>query len=509
MAGRQIKFIKHCTALLMLSAILSVLSACRGAQEEDTDTSAGGIDSQLQKIIDERELTGDPSLGRDLPRISSRLAQLGMNLFFTKALGGNMDSACVTCHHPTLGGGDGVSLPVGVGAVQPDLLGPGRYHGAGQTNYDGGPTVPRNVLTTFNSAFYDVGLFWDSRVESLGKTPKAGGDDGQGIRTPDTDLGVAAPGMNSLLHAQAGLPVTSAEEMRGFVFEANGSNESLRTHLAARLSDYAPGSGELVSPQWIDAFRAVYNQDEPVEQLITFDRIAEAIAAYEASQVFVDTPWKAYVEGDTNALSRTAKRGALLFFQSIEDGGADCASCHSGDFFTDEKFHVIATPQIGRGKGDGPNGDDDFGRYRETGDPEDMYAFRTTNLFNLKVTAPYGHAGAYTTLEGMVRHHLDPVQAFADFDVDQLDPNIQVENMATNTYNALAQLAANRAAGLESLQNVSLTETQIEDLLAFLDALNDPCVSDRECLSPWILSDAINDPDGLRLIAFDINGDPL
>ena len=495
-----------------LCCVLMLNIGCEGTDQENINGSGDNptaIDAQLQLIIDEHGLTGDPSNGRNLPRISDRLAQLGMKLFFSKALGGDQDSACVTCHHPMLGGGDGLSLPVGVGAIQADLLGPGRFHAAGEPGYDGGPTVPRNVLSTFNSALYDSGLFWDSRIESLGKTPKAGGNDGAGIRTPDTALGVADPGKQSLLHAQAGFPVTSREEMRGFVFEANGTTDSVRAHLAARLGNYGIGIGELASSRWVDEFRNVYGLAEPVETLITFNRIAEAIATYEATQVFVNTPWKAYVQGDNNAISLAAKRGALIFFKSQEEGGADCASCHSGDFFTDEKFHAIAIPQIGRGKGDGPTGDDDFGRFRETQDQKDKYAFRTVNLLNLKVSGPYGHSGAYTTLEGVVRHHLDPVMAFNNYDVSQLDSNIQTSNMVANTRNALAQLAVNRAAGLDTLQNASLTDEQLNDLLAFLDTLNDPCVIDRDCLSFWIPVQDIIDPDGLRIIAFDQNGDLL
>ena len=52
--------------------------------------------------------------------------------------------------------------------------------------------------------------------------------------------------------------------------------------------------------------------------------------------------------------------------KSKKHGGADCASCHSGDFFTDEAFHNIGMPQMGRGKGDGAGKEEDFGRFRET-----------------------------------------------------------------------------------------------------------------------------------------------
>ena len=66
------------------------------------------------------------------------------------------------------------------------------------------------------------------------------------------------------------------------------------------------------------------------------------------------------------AISLEAKQGALLFFQSAAQGGAGCAECHHGDFFTDEEFYTLAIPQVGPGKENGPLGDDDFGRFRET-----------------------------------------------------------------------------------------------------------------------------------------------
>ena len=84
------------------------------------------LNKQLKRIIRSNDLTGDPMLNRMVPDIDSPKAQLGMDLFFSKTLGGEFDSACVACHHPVLGGGDNLSLPIGVEADEPDLLGPGR-----------------------------------------------------------------------------------------------------------------------------------------------------------------------------------------------------------------------------------------------------------------------------------------------------------------------------------------------------------------------------------------------
>ena len=87
------------------------------------DGLAGNIDQQLRALIVRHDLDGDPVGRRQLPDISDPLPQLGMALFYSKSLGGEYDSACVTCHHPMLGGADALSLSVGVGASLPDFLG--------------------------------------------------------------------------------------------------------------------------------------------------------------------------------------------------------------------------------------------------------------------------------------------------------------------------------------------------------------------------------------------------
>ena len=159
-----------------------------------TSDPGSETDRAIRRLIQSNGLTGDPAEGLDLPSIDDALAVLGRKLFFSKSLGGDRDSACVSCHHPVLGGGDGLALSIGVGADDPDLLGPGRGHP------DGEFTVPRNASTTFNLGLWQEGLFWDSRVENL---------DGGDIRTPDSEYGTADPEAgDSISAAQSRFPVT-------------------------------------------------------------------------------------------------------------------------------------------------------------------------------------------------------------------------------------------------------------------------------------------------------------
>jgi len=483
--------------LAYTGATLLAVSAC--SDSNSTDTS---LDTAINEKITSLNLTGDPTTGRVLPDITDTKAQLGMKLFFTKGLGGDQDSACVTCHHPSLGGGDDLSLSIGTEAIIPDLLGPGRRHSMTGTNFDGGPTVPRNAPTTFNVGLWDEVLFHDGRVESLEKTANVNG--AGPIRTPDSAFGVAdASAGPNLAAAQSRFPVTSAEEMRGHTYAA-GSNDVLRASLEERLNG---DNDELSLNNWQQEFDRAFG----ASTTISYNLIADAIGEYERSQVFVDTPWRAYVEGDKTALTDDAKRGAVLFFNSLADGGAGCASCHSGDFFTDEKFHVIAMPQIGRGKGDGDDGSDDFGRIRETAVDADKYAFRTPSLVNVEVYGPWGHAGGYTTLEAVVKHHSNPQAAIDNYDFNQLENSVQATKMTQNTQRAMNQLAANRTAGVITpiLEDSNLTGEEVSQIVSFLKALTDPCVKDRSCLAPWIPNAGDENPDGLRVIATDNNGNDL
>jgi cytochrome c peroxidase len=474
----------------------TLVTVTRQDKPEAEPASSAALDAELAAFIQEHSLTGDPSAGRDLPSIDDPVAQLGMKLFFSKALGGDMDAACVTCHHPLLGGGDGLPLSIGVGAVEPDLLGPGRAHPSGEFN------VPRNAPTTFNIGLWEQALFFDGRVESLGQTPGQNGVDGLGIRTPDTAFGVADPlAGDDLVAAQSRFPITSREEMRGKAFEAYRPNAFVRARLCERLGDFGAGEGELTAADWLAEFQQAFASRLDGAALINDANLSAALAAYQRSQVFVDTPWRAYVQGDQDAIDAAAKRGALLFFRPVEQGGADCAACHRGDFFTDEQFYTLAVPQIGPGKDDGPFNDDDYGRFRATGRPEDMYAFRTPTLLNVAATGPYGHDGAYATLEGIVRHHLNPEAAVAAFDPTQLDPAARTTHWAENTQRAVAKLAADRRAGRTPLQDVTLSNAQVADLVSFLHTLTDPCVLDPVCLARWIPGADDSDPDGLRLRA--------
>lgn len=474
-------------------------------QSEDSLVTDTALDQQLRALVADQNITGDPTTGLDIPSIHDPLSQLGMKLFFSKSLGGEMDSACVTCHHPALGGTDNLSLGVGVEAIDIDVL------GAGRRSIDGGFHVPRNAPTTFNSALYRESLFWDSRISQLDN----------GIRTPDTSVNTADSNAgDSLLTAQAKFPVTSVEEMKTERFETGSSNEAVRGHLAARIGGYNGGfdaANELSANNWSAEFQTAYGSSESPESLVNYNNIAKALASYEASQIFINNPWKNYIDGNNEAISDQAKQGAVLFFTSRENGGGDCSRCHSGDLFSDESHHVVAFPQIGPGKGDGPTSDDDFGLERETGNTNDRYKFRTPSLLNSSMTAPYGHAGAYQTLREVIRHYDQPGRALDLFqdnnwcnmisdNANENSCNTAFPNARTNTQRA--QNALDEQPRDDSINGINLNNNEVDALIAFLETLTDPCIQDRSCLAPWI-PPANGGPDGNQLNARDQFGNAL
>lgn len=489
-------------------------SASEPATPAPTSTTptpaADPLDTELAVLIEAENLTGDASSNRTLPNITDPLAQLGKKLFFTKGLGGDLDSACVSCHHPMLGGADALSLPVGIGAADPDLLGPGRIHSA-----DGLPNVPRNSPTVFNTGLWDTGLFFDSRVESFGKEEFANGA-GSSIRTPDVGFGQVDPNAGAnLAAAQAKFPVTSHEEMRGNSFESTGTNVDVRNHLAARLGNYGVGAGELTNNEWLAEFQAALGTGSASE-LITFDNIAAALSEYERSMVFTNNPFSEYVAGDLDALTDAQKRGAILFFTDADADGGGCVNCHSGDRFSDGDHHTVAFPQFGQGKGDGNA--DDFARERESGQTEDRYRYRTPSLLNVEVTAPYGHAGAYESLADVLNHYNNPNGSQDDFFAngacgldqfaDRTDCALLYPDAQANSDLALDKLRRERNANTTEFLDTDLTNNERADIVTFLRSLTDPCVQDRNCLAPWI-AQTLEAADEQQLNARDGGGNLL
>lgn len=178
-------------------------------------------------------------------------------------------------------------------------------------------------------------------------------------------------------------------------------------------------------PGYVAAFKKVFPKDkEP-----TIDNLAKAIAAYERTLITPNSPFDKYMKGNKKAMTAQQIRGMKL----VDEIG--CTSCHTGVNFNGDGFkmgegHYQPFPQIPGSKYDKMYDlTADLGRYEVTKKAEDKNLWRVPTWRNVALTAPYFHNGKVQNLDEAVR-----VMAKTQLDMD-------------------------------------LNETQVADIVAFLNAL--------------------------------------
>lgn len=165
-------------------------------------------------------------------------------------------------------------------------------------------------------------------------------------------------------------------------------------------------------PLYEAEFRAVFG-GEP-----TYGRILNAVAAFVRSLTSKDVPFDRFLNGDTQAISESAKRGLKLF-----RGRARCIHCHDGPMLSDGRFHslgLVSEPAIFLE----PERHITFRRFLRTlgvpgyrlirqdpghlcvtKDAGDMERIRTPTLREVSRTAPYMHDGQIGTLAEVVEFY--------------------------------------------------------------------------------------------------------
>ena len=388
----------------------------------------------------------------DYRSVNENEAKLGQLLFYDPILSGNKEVACATCHHPSLGTGDGLSLSLGDGGKG---LGNKRI-----VDYENLPEqrVPRNAQPLFNlGAKQFKTLFHDGRVQVDLSRPS-------GLRTPLEEEMVE--GFSSIISAQTMFPVLSADEMAGHYSENEISEAVRRGTLTGE-----GGAWDLISkrvgsvPAYSDFFIDIYDHIE-VAKDIKFTDISNAVAAFMEFEWRSDTsPFDDFLQGRFD-LSISQEKGMELFY-----GKANCSSCHAGALFTDHQFHATGQPQVGPGKAARfQSHSRDLGRFRVTGNIKDKYAFRTPSLRNVELTGPWGHAGAYNKLEAFLSAHIDPYLALANYDKS----NVTLTKYDTNDWKIMDDASEVKAiADSITIKPVMISEGEVTDLLAFLGTLTD------------------------------------
>jgi cytochrome c peroxidase len=220
-------------------------------------------------------------------------------------------------------------------------------------------------------------------------------------------------------------------------------------------------------PGYTTAFKVVFGKtgDE-----ITMTEVTKAIAAFERTQVFGNSAFDRYFYGgEATALSEQQRRGLALFRNQ-----GRCVSCHvieqTQALFTDNRFHNIGVG-INRIQADVPGlagkfleakatlaevdvkvltdaRTSELGRFAVSRGFDDLGSFKTPTLRNVAVTAPYMHDGSVATLRDAVVHY----------------NNGGVTNEGDPVNDFLS-------GGIRPLK---LTDDQIADLVAFMEALTSP-----------------------------------
>ena len=184
-------------------------------------------------------------------------------------------------------------------------------------------------------------------------------------------------------------------------------------------------------PGYKTQFAAVFK-----EEGATADTVAKAVAAYERTLVCNDTAYDKYAKGDKKALNDSQKQGLSLFM-----GKGVCTACHTPPFFSSAYLLQDGTYfNVGVGVEGKAEADVDVGRKAVTEKDSDWAAFKVPSLRNVSKTAPYLHNGSKKTLVEAVRF------------------------MAGGGFKN-----KNRSPLMTDKQ---LTDTEIQDLVAFLGALD-------------------------------------
>jgi cytochrome c peroxidase len=380
-------------------------------------------------------------------------AHIGQLLFYDKILSGNRNISCGTCHHHDQAGGDGLSLGIGEGGIG---VGPDR------TAEDIRKRIPRNAPSLWNIGHNSIDLlFWDGRLEVSDQFDN-------GFDSPAEEWLPA--GLDNIVAAQSLFPLTAQFEMAG----NPGEND-----IAGATHDRIDAAWPIIEariraePEYVRLFLQAFDSVNDISD-ITIVEIGNAMGAFITTEWrSFDSPYDAWLTG--TPLPDSAERGRDLFF-----GTAGCASCHNGPLFTDQDFHALGLPAFGPGRTRSfdkmPR---DVGRTGETDLLSDAYRFRTPSLRNVALTAPYGHNGAYPNLGDMIRHHLDPVGARAAWTTDMAALPVApwMEGVDFAIQQDRREMARQQA--VLDIIPVTMNETQVADIEAFLHALTGNMAEER------------------------------
>lgn len=234
-----------------------------------------------------------------------------------------------------------------------------------------------------------------------------------------------SPGVSGRLAKRNAPTLANVGELKHFLFDA--SVPTLEMQILVPIQEHAEMDDNIVDVaerlKKISYYRklsqAAYNQD-PSPFVIT-----RSIAHFERQLTSRNSRFDQYMRGETK-LSKSEKNGMKLFFHELQ-----CSRCHSGPNFSNQE-------PMNNGISANEN---DPGRMRLTDKQEDFGLFKVPTLRNIALTAPYMHDGRFSSLESVVNH-----------------------------YQKGGDATPNKS---ELIEPFSLSKTQANDLINFLNTLTD------------------------------------
>ncbi len=221
-------------------------------------------------------------------------------------------------------------------------------------------------------------------------------------------------------------------------------------------------------PRYLDLFaRAFPSESDP----FTLANVTKALASFERTIISARSPYDRYhYGGDDHAVSDSAKRGEILFFNQH----LSCFRCHGGFDFTDSsvsqnnagrevEFHNTGLYNLsGALSFPAPN----LGIYEYTRNTADVGKFKAPTLRNIAVTAPYMHDGSIATLDDVLSHYAAGGRTIAS------GPHAGVGHDNPNKD--------------PLIHGFELSAQDRLDLIAFLESLTDrELLNDPKFANPW------------------------
>ncbi|MEO1006041.1 MAG: MbnH family di-heme enzyme [Cyanobacteria bacterium J06638_38] len=207
-------------------------------------------------------------------------------------------------------------------------------------------------------------------------------------------------------------------------------------------------------PSYRQLFAEAFNEEQPVN----ISNLTKAIASFQRSLVSFNSPYDRYrYQGETNAISDAAKRGEKLF----NSERMECFHCHSGiNFsdsvkhenlaFTETAFHNTGLYNI---DGEGSYPPQNIGIKEITQKSKDMGRFKAPSLRNIALTFPYMHDGSVDTLRDAIAHYQAGGRTISEGEYAGVG--------SANPYKS------------GFIKGFEATESEIDDLVAFLQSLTD------------------------------------